>query len=179
MPPSTTTTNRLAIMNYIAEQIRSVDEAPFIFGNPYVPDIEAAIENYVDRNRHIHYWVLERYATDPQTHEINPDIPTRLDVWYYHLFQLHLWVSVGVLSQESLQDDVPDPANSAEMVELICDQVLDHFKDKRSLGGTVWSTPQPLALRAKEIEFGPGNVVCHHAVFVLTAIDPMHGLAPA
>lgn len=143
-----------------------------------IGNMNELLDDYLDPQGRVHYWRIRRQSTEVATSIQEPWIAVREEV--YLQTQIFIDFYFGVYFDEStFAEDVESELDSMETFDTICDLVIDHFKDDRSLGSTVWSVIRPISLINQLEEVGPGGVYVHRATFSVVTLDPVTGLAPS
>lgn len=117
-------------------------------------------------------WFVYRSRTRTESSETQRGfIAIGSELARYHSFTIELYYGFT----ESNITDVVVAQSSEEQFQTLIDDVLTAFNAKRTLG--TWQVT-PLSLMLAHME-PLGAVMCHHAVFDLTAIERISGITPS
>lgn len=114
----------------------------------------------------IQVWSVRRTATRNRSSETHRgQVPIRSALHRYHTFILEGWYSfkAGGTTEDAFND--------------LLDSIMTAFDNKRSLNNSSFqATPIDLVLVNTDVF---GHVLCHHAIFEITAMEIISGLAPS
>lgn len=150
-------TDRKAILARILTELNLVDTVGNVFQDlPNPQDTQEIRDAWLDLDAtDIQYWYVVRTASPSMSSSGRGqgDVPPS-SVRYHHTFDIHYY--------HGFRKDV-----TTTLFQDIVDDVLDHFKNQRGLGG--FAVTDPLWLeRADEVFLG--DIYCHHAIFKVTIV---------
>lgn len=111
----------------------------------------------------LQYWTVRRIIADLHTREVDRSVPIGNGLNTYLTFELQLKYAYKEASSED------------EFQDLI-DDVLDTFKNERSLGA--WNTTRPLTMHGQITDGFEKNIYWHQVSFRVTVIAWEVDLAP-
>lgn len=162
----TVKTQRKAIQAEIKTQLELVSGVENVYEDDRNPqDVQAWLEQFVNSaETRVQTWRIRRNRSLALTSEAprGQFVPRGSETWYQHQFEVDLFYGW----REGLTE--------TEFQDLI-DDVLDQFKNKRSLGA--WSATAPLMLNRTQMGV-LGDMYGHQAFFGVEVIAQETGLVP-
>jgi hypothetical protein len=157
--------NRVAVQNAIVAVLNAVESVEHIeTGWPRIDGREDLVSRYrMQDKRTSQMWLVRRTRSDPESSEsMRGEVPIGTALFWYHTFEVSYWIGfIPGVTEEIFQDTIDD--------------VLDAFKEKRTLGA--FQADKPLGLKGTAPRALHG-VYGFAATFEITVMEWETGLDP-
>jgi hypothetical protein len=158
---------RATIQSAIAAHLSSISGVENVYETyPPVHDLESLEEKMQQSDEQfIQYWKITRMMSAVHTAESHPGtVDIRTHAHLYHTFAIEFFLGYVEDSSEAVFQDLVDTVLAASL-------------EQRTFGG--WNSAAPISLdQPITTDYLYQTVMCHKAVFTITIIDDISGLAP-